>query len=282
MQKGAIFAGLTALAVSLSSSLQAQTAETVIAKVGDVEITLGEMIIAHSQLPQQYAQLPANVLWDGILDQLIQQELLANTLEEVPFRTQLALRNERRSLYSGEVVNALMLNATTEEAIQEAYDKRFEGVEMGLEYNASHLLVETEEEALAALERVNSGEEFADVARDVSTGPTGPNGGNLGWFGPGQMVAPFEEAVEALEIGGVSGPVQTQFGWHIVTLNDTRNQEQPELEALRGELTREIQAAALDARIAELMDSAQIERPEDGAYDPEILKDLSILEPGAE
>ena len=129
---------------------------------------------------------------------------------------------------------------------------------------------------------MNNGEEFADVARDVSTGPTGPNGGNLGWFGPGQMVAPFEEAVMNLEIDQVSDPVQTQFGWHIVKLNDSRQQEAPTLEAVREELTREVQEALLDAHIAKLMEGAEITRAEDGAFDPAILQDLSLLEPASE
>ena len=282
MQKRVTFLGATALFLGISGFAQAQTAETVIATVGDVEITLGEMIITRSQLPQQYAQLPDDVLWNGILDQLIQQQLFSGTLEEVPLRAELALKNERRSLLAGEAINTLMLGATTEEAIQAAYDARFEGSEASQEFNASHLLVETEEEAIAALERVNNGEEFADVARDVSTGPTGPNGGNLGWFGPGQMVPPFEEAVVALEIGGVSGPVQTQFGWHIVTLNDSRVQEQPTLDEIRQELTQQVQTAALDARVEELTAGAEITRPEEGAFDPAILQDLSLLEPNAE
>ena len=282
MQKRVTFLGAVALTLGLTGSLQAQSADTVIATVGDVEITLGEMIIARSQLPQQYAQLPDDVLWNGIMDQLIQQQLFANILEEVPLRAELALKNERRSLYAGEVINTLMLDATTDEAIQAAYDARFEGAEPSQEFNASHLLVETEEEALAALERINNGEEFGDVARDVSTGPTGPNGGNLGWFGPGQMVAPFEEAVKALEIGGVSGPVQTQFGWHIVTLNETRNQAIPTIDEVREELVREIQTAALDARIAELEAAAEITRPEEGAFDPSVLSKLELLEPNAE
>jgi len=282
MQIRATFLGATALVLGLSGSLQAQSPETVVATVGDVDITLGEMIITRAQLPQQYAQLPDSVLWDGILDQLIQQQLLTNTLESIPLRTELALKNERRSLLAGEAINAFMMDVTTEEALQAAYDARFEGSEASQEFNASHLLVETEEEALAALERVNNGEEFADVARDVSTGPTGPNGGSLGWFGAGQMVPAFEEAVKSLEVGGVSAPVQTRFGWHIVNLNDTRIQEQPTLDEIREELTQEVQGAALDAHMEVLMEGAEITRPEEGAFDPAVLQDLSLLGPGSE
>ena len=78
---------------------------------------------------------------------------------------------------------------------------------------------------------------FAEVAREKSTGPSGPNGGQLGWFGPGMMVPEFQTAVEQLEVGAISEPVQTQFGWHVITLNDKRNQEAPDLAAVRSWLS---------------------------------------------
>ena len=169
----------------------AQDADTVVATVGDHEITLGEMILTRTRLPAQYQQFPPDVLFGGILDQLIQQQLLASTVEEPSRRVTLSLRNEERTLMAGQAIDQLSAEQVTEAAIQEAYNARFAGAEPGTEYNASHLLVETEEEALAAKARVDGGEEFADVAREVSTGPSGPNGGNLGWFGDGQMVPAF-------------------------------------------------------------------------------------------
>lgn len=269
---GAVFAAIGATAA-------AQDASTVVATVGDTEITLGEMIITRAQLPPQYAQFPPDVLFDGILDQLIQQQLLADALENTPDRVELTLRNERRSLMAGEVITEITEEAVTEEAIRAAYDARYADAPTGVEYNASHLLVETEIEAAAARARILDGAEFADVAREISTGPTGPNGGNLGWFGDGQMVPEFEEAVKSLEIGGLSEPVQTQFGWHIVTLNDTREAEAPGLEDLRQELTAEVRDAAITARIEDLRGAATITMPEDGAFDPNLLQNLELLEP---
>ena len=269
---GAVFAAIGATAA-------AQDASTVVATVGDTEITLGEMIITRAQLPPQYAQFPPDVLFDGILDQLIQQQLLADALENTPDRVELTLRNERRSLMAGEVITEITEEAVTEEAIRAAYDARYADAPTGVEYNASHLLVETEIEAAAARARILDGAEFADVAREISTGPTGPNGGNLGWFGDGQMVPEFEEAVKSLEIGGLSEPVQTQFGWHIVTLNDTREAEAPGLEDLRQELTAEVRDAAITARIEDLRGAAAITMPEDGAFDPNLLQNLELLEP---
>jgi len=272
---------VTYLAISLGFALPAtaQDASTVVATVGGTEITLGEMIITRAQLPQQYAQFPDEVLFQGILDQLVQQQLLADSVGDMPARVAYSLNNERRSLMAGEAINALSNTAVTEDAVMAAYNARFEGAEATMEFNASHLLVETEDEALAALARVEAGEEFADVARDVSTGPTGPNGGNLGWFGPGQMVPAFEQAVVAMEAGDVSAPVQTQFGWHIVTLNEKRITEQPTLEGLRPELEAEVREAAIQALLAELENSTEVIRPVDGAFDPSLLSDLSLIEP---
>lgn len=270
------------LAVGLSTAVTAQSASDVVATVGDTEITLGHLIITRAQLPPRYDQFPDEVLFDGILTQLVDQQVFADSLTTPPARVGLAMDNELRSLLAGEAINILSQEAVTEEAIAAAYAARVDGVEPVTEWNASHLLVETEEEAAAARARVDAGEAFADVARDVSTGPSGPSGGELGWFGPGQMVAPFEAALVVMEVGDVSGPVQTQFGWHIVTLNDMRERPLPGLEDMRPEIMQELQQQAVEAALAELSEGVEIVMPEPGAFDPAIIGNLELLEPGAE
>ncbi len=262
-----------------TAPVEAPAADTVVATVNGTDITLGHLVIARAQLPAQYQQLPAEILFDGVLDQLIQQTLLADELEEETERLQLALDNEHRSLRAGEVITQITDSAVTEEALQAAYDTRFADVEPTQEYNASHILVETEEEAQEIIAELEGGADFAGLAQERSTGPSGPNGGELGWFGPGMMVAPFEEAVVALEVGAVSAPVETQFGWHVIILNDSREQAAPPIEQLRPELEAELQQAAIEARVNELTEGADITRPEAGEFDPAILNDLSILDP---
>lgn len=281
MMKHATYFGSAALILALAAPVAAQetTADTVIATVGETEITLGEMIIARAQLPQQYQSLPADVLFEGVLEQLIQQQLLADAVETAPARVDYALRNERRSLLAGEEIDALSVASMTDEAVQAAYDAKYENAESETEFNAAHLLVETLEEAEAAKARIDAGEEFGEVAKEVSTGPSGPNGGNLGWFGAGQMVTPFEDAVMAMEVGGVSDPVETQFGFHVINLIEKRVKEAPELDAVRSELMAEVQEAAIQARLAALTEAADIVTPEEGTIDPELLGDLSLLEP---
>ncbi|WP_282024121.1 peptidylprolyl isomerase [Limimaricola cinnabarinus] len=271
-----------ALMAGLASMASAQQASDVVATVNGTEITLGEMIITRSQLPQQYQQLPPEALFQGILDQLVQQQVLADTLDETPARVEYALENQRRSLLAGEAINAMMTEEVSEEELQAAYDEAFADAEATKEYNASHILVETEEEAKAVMERLEAGEDFAEIAKEVSTDPgSGAQGGSLGWFADGMMVAPFQEAVASLETGETTEtPVETQFGFHIVRLDDTRTQEPPALDDVRDDLASQIQQGKIESRLAELESDAEVTRPDEGAFDPAVLTDLGLLEEG--
>jgi peptidyl-prolyl cis-trans isomerase C len=278
MLKSALLATAVLLAAPLSAQ-DAPTRDTVVATVNGVDITLGEMIIARNQLPQQYQQLPPEVLFTGLMDQLINQQLLAETLEAEPARVAIALRNETRSLRAGEVVNELATAAVTDEALQAAYDAAYASVEPATEFNAAHILVATEEEAAAVTARLEAGEDFGAVATEVSTDTgSGANGGDLGWFGMGMMVPEFESAVVAATVGEVTAPVQSQFGWHIILVKETRDQPAPALEDVRAELESTLQQTAIESRIAELTAAATITRPEMAPFDPAVLGDLSLLD----
>ena len=146
------------------------------------------------------------------------------------------------------------------------------------EYNASHILVETEEEAVAVKAEIDAGADFAATAREKSTGPSGPNGGQLGWFGAGAMVPSFEAAVIALEVGEVSNPVQTQFGWHIIILNETRTPDAPTLEEVRDELLQNVRDTAVEEYVASLTAEAQIDQSGAADVDPSVLSDLTLVE----
>lgn len=268
------------MALALPAAAQdTPSADTVVATVNGHDITLGQMIIARAGLPPQYQQLPDEVLFDGVLDQLIQQQVLADTMEgEPPMRVRIALENEERLLIAGEVVQSIVDEAITDETVQAFYDENVGNVEGATEFNASHILVATLEEAQAVLERLGAGETFADLATELSTDPgSGANGGSLGWFGEGMMVAPFEAAVMALEVGAISEPVETQFGFHIITLNETRDQAAPELDAVRADIENAMREQAIQERLAELTEAAEITRPEEGAFDPSLLLELGIL-----
>jgi peptidyl-prolyl cis-trans isomerase C len=281
MPKGLTFLPSLALTAVMALPLAAETkpdAGTVLATVNGDEITLGHVVATVAALPQQYQQIEDDVLYDFVLEQLIQQQLLGQQQEELTQQNALTLDNETRSLLAVQTVNALTNDVVTDEAVQAAYDAQFAEFEGEDEFDASHILVESEDEAKALKSQLDDGADFAEMAREHSTGPSGPNGGALGWFGKGQMVPEFENAVLGLEKGQISDPVQTQFGWHLVILNDKRKSEAPALEAVRDELAQTIQQEAIQARIDELTQQAQIERTALEGVGPEVIRQLDLIQ----
>lgn len=266
-------------AVAEAPAAPAARASDVVATVNGVEITLGEVIIAAAQLPPQYQQLPPDVLFSGVTDQLVQQELLAQTLATPPSRVDLALTNERRSLVAGEVITALTAGAVTDEAVQAAYDATYAAAEPQTEWRAAHILVATEEEATAVTARLDAGEDFAALAAELSTDTgSGAMGGDLGFFGPGMMVPEFEQAVGGLEIGQVSDPVQSQFGWHVAELEETRPQAVPTLDEVREELSGQVQQQTVQARLVELEAQGVVTRTDPTTLNPTVIGDPAFLE----
>ena len=267
-----------AIALLLSSSLAAQdrNLSTVVATVGETELTLGHMLDVKRQLPDQYQSLDDNTLFNGIIEQLIQQELLASSMTKDPSWLAIAMQNQRRNILSSVVINELRTNAVTERALQAAYAAKFPVGSGEQEYKASHILVETEQKARELLALLDGGADFSRLATEHSTGPSGPRGGDLGWFGKGQMVAPFEKAVMGMEAGTYTGPVQTQFGYHLIFLNDRRETSSPAFEDVRSELEVEIQNAAVEEHLRGLMATANVIMPTEW-IDPSILSTLDLI-----
>ncbi|MDF3349841.1 peptidylprolyl isomerase [Sulfitobacter sp. KE34] len=281
MQKPLTFLSSLALAAAVALPVAAQDEpglDTVVATVNDTEITLGHMIVARASLPQQYQQLPEDVLFKGLLDQLVQQTALADSFTgELPPRVTLSLENETRSLTAGEAIEGVMAEDVSDEELQAAYDAQYSDAEPEPEFNASHILVETKEEADAIKAELDGGADFAELAKEKSTGPSGPGGGSLGWFGPGMMVPAFEEAVAGMEAGSVSEPVETQFGWHVIKLNETRTAEAPALEDVREELETQIRQTNVQEAIESLTDSAEVDRSAAEGVDPSVLNNIEWL-----
>ncbi len=284
MQKRLTFLAPLAFVAALALPATAQDTvtvdpSTVVATVGDTEITVGHMIVAWASLPEQYQGLPDDVLFKGILDQLVQQSALEQKFDgELPARIPLQLENERRSLTAGEAINQLMEEPLDEADVQAAYEADYGNAEQETEYNASHILVETEEAALAVIEEIEGGADFAAVAREKSTGPSGPNGGQLGWFGTGAMVPEFEQAVVELEVGAVSAPVKTQFGWHIITLNESRIQDAPALEEVREQIELQLRQIRVQSEIEAVTAAADVDRSGAEGIAPEVIKQTTVLE----
>lgn len=151
----------------------------------------------------------------------------------------------------------------TEDELKKAYEEVKENASQ-TEYKARHILVKDEEEAKNMIEKLDGGADFGDLAREHSLGPTGKNGGELEWFDANQMVAPFSEAVAAMEKGTYTKtPVQTQFGWHVIELQDSRKAEPPSFEDAKQQLTALLKRQKLSATLAEMRDGAMVELNEE-------------------
>ncbi|NKX73657.1 peptidylprolyl isomerase [Rhodobacteraceae bacterium R_SAG3] len=282
MRKGLTFLRSAAFAAAFGLAAPAYAelnANTVVAKVNGEEITVGNMIVARAKLPAQYQSLPDDLLFKALLDQLIQQTVLKQQLHgDTPEYVRLSVEHEERSLLASDVIESVMEDAQTEDAIRDAYDARYSSDDGGDEFNASHILLESEEDAVSIKEQLDAGADFAALAKESSTGPSGPNGGELGWFENGRMVPEFEAAVAEMRPGEVSDPVQTQFGWHIIKLNDRRKLEAPDYEDVREEIGLELAQQAVEDRINQLTASATIDRPEIENLEPSVLRDMSLIE----
>lgn len=280
MKKRSGFWSAFVLAVAMGAPVLAQqeTSDTVVATVNGSKITLGQMIALRETLPQQYQQLPDDVLFKGIYEQLIQQELLAQSVKDLSPRALATIDNDKRGLISGIAIEAIAKQAVTEEALQAAYDARFKDAKPQTEYNAAHILVATQEEADKLKAELAAGADFAELAKANSTDTgSGANGGDLGWFGLGTMVKPFEDAVVAAKVGEVIGPVKSEFGYHLILVKETRIADKPTLEQLRAELAAEIEKKAINAQLEELTKGATVTRDGEG-LDPALLKNATLID----
>ena len=279
MLKSALLGAALAIAAAGAALAEGPTADTVVATVNGKDITLGHMIAMRESLPPQYLQLDDKTLFDGILDQIIQQEALAEVAEAgIRKRDTLMLDNQRRGYLSGVTLDETAKAAVTDEAVQALFDEKYANAEPGKEYQAAHILVATEDEAKAIKDQLDGGADFAAIAREKSTDRGSASaGGDLGWFGVGMMVKPFEDAVIAMKKGEISAPVQSQFGWHVIRLVDERTAANPTIEDVRAELEGDLQGRAVEAKVTELTGAAKVEKKVEG-IDPAILKNIALID----
>lgn len=278
MAKITKFCAVGALSVMFAAPLAAEvTGDQVVATVNGEDITIAQMVAVREGLQQPFTEMPEQELYDAILDQMIRQTALAQVGEaEKSPRDEAALVLDRRAYLAGAVLERAAEGEVPEEDLRAAYEAEFAQAEPTTEYNAAHILVETEEEAKAIKEQIDGGTDFGELAKEKSTGPSGPNAGDLGWFTRDMMVEPFGDAVAELEPGAVSDPVQTQFGWHIVKLNETRNAEAPSFDEMRPQIEQSIRSDKMQARMDTILESAKVDRSTD-EIDPAILLQTDLI-----
>lgn len=263
--------------LSLPALAADPTADTVLATVNGVKITLGDVIATREGLPDQYKSLPDDQLFKGILDQLVQQEALKQSVGDTLSKRQAtALENLKRNYLSNDVLVTGIKDAVGEPAIQKAYDAKYKDMAPQLEYHAAHILVDSEDKAKALLAEIAGGKAFADVAKSNSKDGSAAAGGDLGWFGVGAMVKPFEDAVLAAPIGKVVGPIKTDFGWHLILVSETRNKAAPALADVHDQIAQEVQKSAIATFIKSVTDKATVTRTDTG-IDAALIKDTTLL-----
>jgi peptidyl-prolyl cis-trans isomerase C len=232
----------------------------VIAKVNGTEITVGDLRMVMATMGQQTRQLPPEQQLTQIVSALTDIELVSSKAaeegldEDEGFQRQMALL--RKQELAERKLAAVGVDAVNDEAVQNFYNDLDENREE--EVRARHILVKTEEEAQAIKSDVDGGADFAELAKEKSTGPSGQNGGDLGYFTKERMVAPFAEAAFGLEAGAVSGPVETEFGWHVIKVEDKRMQTLPPLEEIRDRIEQAVAQEARQTYLAGLRESAEL------------------------
>lgn len=267
--------GAPALMLSLALPVAAQDASTPVVTVGGTPITLGEVLVIADGMGGMGSGMDDAELWDMIIDQLTRQEALAQkSAGQQTARDAATLVLQRRAYLASAALERVAAPEPDDEALAAAYAEYFGEVEPVQEYHAAHILVETEEAAQSAAEALAAGEDFAKVAEERSLDTSGPGGGDLGWFTIDMMVPTFGEAVAAMAPGDVSEPVQTQFGWHIVKLFETRMQEPPALDEVRDQLAMLIRRERVEAAADDALTGVEVTRNPDLGADLLSRRDL--------
>jgi len=249
------------LLLSFMNTINAQdvNGSTVIAKINEKEIKLGHVILTALNLPKNYDDLPNDYIFNLILDQIIKQEIIAQNSKVNELFVTLNVENQERTFKATQEMNRILNGYPSEEKIKSTYELIKTNFSNQKEYNASHILVETKEEAIKLVNELSVGENFQELAKKNSIGPSSNNGGSLGWFSAGQMVPEFEAAALMLKINEISNPIKTEFGWHIIKLNDQRLKTVPTLEELKNEITQNLQQEFIENHINEIAQNMKIE-----------------------
>lgn len=255
--------GTPVLAAEPAAAPEAAAETAVVATVNGQPITEEMLQIYGVQRSRNPGAQP--ISREAALDELVNIELVTQDAEKhnIDKRPNIVkqLDWQRRSLLVGVSMREYVAaHPVSDEELKKAYDEQIKKHD-GHEYHARHILVESEDEAKALIAELGKGGDFAKLATEKSKDPSGQHGGgDLGWFSTDQMVKPFSDAVAKMKKGEVSKkPVQSEFGWHVIKLEDTREVPPPSFETLKDQLQMQLQNQRVDAYLAELRKDAKID-----------------------
>jgi len=278
---GALVAAAAALGAASGAIAQTASpaADPTVAVVNGEKIVRSDVMTIFEGLPEQFRQIPMATLFDQILQRLIDRKLLAQAAVKAGFpdrpEVQRRLANDREQILQESYLYARIEDELTDARLKTAYDRKMSGAAKDEEVRARHILLKTEDDAKAVIVEVEKGADFTDLARKRSTGPTSANGGDLGYFKRDQMVGPFSEVAFALKPGEVSkAPVRTQFGWHVIKVEDRRAAKLPSFEESKEELKTEEAQAVVKEIMGSIRTGASITlvEPDDTPVGPVIIR----------
>ena len=259
-------AATLALCLAAGAALAQPAQNPVVARVDGQEIRFSELEEAAGQLPDELRGAPPAMLYPLLLDQLIAQKAIvgaarAQGIERDPeIARRIALATEE--VLQQAILRREVAPAITEEALRARYQRDLAGRPPEEEVRARHILVPTEAEARRVLEEARRpGADFAEVARRHSTGPGAREGGDLGFFKRDDMIPEFAEAAFALQAGQISAaPVRTQFGWHVIRVEERRQVAPPAFEEVRDQVRQQAFEEAVTQAVERFRNAARIER----------------------
>ncbi len=261
--------GIAGLAFGVALALQMQTGfaadeDPVVAKVGDLEIHESEIALGAANLDPKLANLPPEQKRVAALSAAIDVKVVATLAASEGLADTSDFKNRMQFLREHELHNAYfrqkIVADVTDDEIKARYDKEIAAIPPQTEVHARHILLKTEEEAKAVIAELDGGADFVALAKEKSTGPSKDDGGDLGYFGPGRMVKPFEDAAFALNAGEYTkAPVQTQFGFHVIKVEDKRVAPPPPLEQVKDQIRQLIVRDKYVALLGKLKSEAKID-----------------------
>ncbi len=251
------------LVLSLVSFSFAANASEIIATVNGKKITQKQYDQVIETIKSKNPEFKAGDNKEAIINELISRELLYQEAKKKKIdkdeKVAYVLEQQRIEL----MIQALIQKTLSQDPIKEKEIKKVYKQKIAAggqqEFKARHILLKTEEEAKTIIAKLDTGSDFAELAKEKSTGPSAKSGGDLGWFAPGRMVPPFARAVAEMEKGKHSKkPVKTQFGWHVIKLEDSRKMEPPKYDDVKKQIAGSLNKQRLQKYIQELRNKAKI------------------------
>ncbi len=263
---------LTLISIIFIKSAQTQDIP-IVANVNKEKISLETMIHAMNELPPEIQSQPFMSYYEELLDRVIDIKLIAQegkkiNLEEEP-SVKAAIDFVTEKVLMQAFLSKYVQKNISEESVKASYNNYIADETSREEIKASHILLDTQNEAVEVIKMLNNGDDFAEVAKNKSTGPSGPSGGDLGWFKRGQMVPPFENAAFSLGQNEISQkPIRTQFGWHVIKVFEKRIPQAPSYESMKNNLIQDLERKIVSKKIQDLRNNALIEKLSSSELEP--------------